>query len=543
MIFGSYSDLLVLGLAISGIGMLGFLVFFNNPRSATNQTFLAFSLISIVWGVLNYASYQAQTTVVSLWLWRSVLFTAVWFCFGIFHLATIFPQEKPKLGHVYSFFILPTIIISSLVTLTPYVFVQLKTLPIPGTVPAIQNGPLILLFGVVVIALVLGAIYKFLHHLRSAEGDLRKQYLLITFGTFLTFALLIICNFILPAGFRILSLIPFGAVFILPFIICTGYAIARYRLFSTRVVVTETFSFILVITTLLQVLFSKTPEELLFRVSAFVLVLVFSILLVRGTVNEMQQRELIEKQEKELEGANVRLRELDKQKSEFLSFASHQLRTPMTAIKWGSGALLDHTYGEVPTNLQEPIQSIFDQSSSMAVLVDDYLNVSRIEQGKMQYTFAPIDLSVLLKTVASQMEPGLRAKGLALETDLGEGRTMVWGDSGKLAQVFGNIIDNAIKYTQQGSIHVSLRKLPERGVAHIEVLDTGIGMDEATLHKIFEKFIRGDNAAEVSTTGSGLGLFIVKTFVEAHKGKVWPESQGLGKGNTFYVELPLLIQK
>lgn len=245
----------------------------------------------------------------------------------------------------------------------------------------------------------------------------------------------------------------------------------------------------------------------------------------------------------ELEGANVRLRELDKQKSEFLSFASHQLRTPMTAIKWGSGALLDGTYGDIPANLQEPVQSIFDQSSSMAVLVDDYLNVSRIEQGRMQYTFAPTDLVVLLKTVTAQMESGLRAKGLTLTTDLGEGRTMVWGDSGKLAQVFGNIIDNAIKYTPQGSINVSLRKLPEQGVAHIEIRDTGIGMDEATLHKVFEKFTRGDNAAEVNTAGSGLGLFIVKTFVEAHKGKVWPESQGIGHGNVFYVELPLLIQK
>jgi signal transduction histidine kinase len=119
---------------------------------------------------------------------------------------------------------------------------------------------------------------------------------------------------------------------------------------------------------------------------------------------------------------------------------------------------------------------------------------------------------------------------------------MVWGDAGKLTQVFSNVIDNAMKYTQKGGITMSVVKDTGKNIAHVEIRDTGIGMDDATRSKIFEKFIRGDNAQAVNNGGSGLGLFIVKTFVEAHKGKIWPASDGVGKGTVFSIELPLLIQ-
>jgi signal transduction histidine kinase len=140
------------------------------------------------------------------------------------------------------------------------------------------------------------------------------------------------------------------------------------------------------------------------------------------------------------------------------------------------------------------------------------------------------------------MRLGVQERGLTLAVDVGSERVIVWGDSGKLVQVFGNIIDNAMKYTPKGGIMVTLKKVPERNVARVEVRDTGIGMNVETLGRVFEKFSRGDNARVVNTGGSGLGLFIVKTFVEAHKGKIWPESDGVGKGTNFFIELPLFVE-
>ncbi len=542
MILAQYVGLLILGLAAASTGALSFLVYFNNPRSATNRTYLGFSLISIVWGALNYASTQVESPTLSLWMWRLVIFVAVWFCFGIFHLATIFPDKKPTYTRWYLLGIIPAVAAVSGLTLTSLVFASLHPGAINSKIPGIQNGPLIAVFGATIILLVAGALWKFLTHMRSARGDERNQYLLITAGTAVTFVLLIACNFILPAIFGIFTFIPFGSVFILPFIMCTGYAIAKYRMFNARMVVTEIFAFLLVIMTLLQVAFSVSYTELLLRMSVFVLVLIFDILLLKRTANEINQRDIIEKQEKELEKTNELLRELDKQKSEFLSFASHQLRTPLTAIKWSAGAMLDRTFGELPETLKEPIATIFDESTLMALFINDYLNVSRIEQGSMEYRFIPTDVAEVLRSSVSQLESGIKTKKLTIRLNTGDERVMVWADGSKLTQVFTNLIDNALKYTPAGGIDITLSKKSDKGVACIEIKDTGIGMDAETLLKVFDKFVRGENAKQVNTSGSGLGLFIVKTFVKVHKGTIKIDSEGIGKGTTFILEFPLLIQ-
>jgi signal transduction histidine kinase len=538
----NYVDLLVLGLAIASIGVLGFLVYFHNPQSATNRAFLGFSTLSSVWGVLNYISTQVESPELSIWMWRLVIFAAVWFCFGIYHLARIFPKEQPVYGRSYTLLVLPAVSFVSLLTLTPLVFEKLKSVPVQGTIPAIQNGPLIGLFGLAVIVLVSAAVYKFVHCLFHSTGNLRKQYGLIAAGTLVTFTLLITFNFILPTGFKILTFIPFGAVFILPFVACTGYAIARYRLFNTRVVITEIFSFVIVIATLLQLVLSSSTLELMLRGAVFILVLIFDILLIKRTVSEVQSRELIEKQEKELEVTNSRLRELDKQKTEFLSYASHQLRTPLTAIKWSAAAILDKTYGDVPKNLSEPLRTIYSESALMAVFINDYLNVTRIEQGKMEYRFVPVNLCSVLVEAEKELRGSIEGKGLSLNVQCDEDRVMVWADPDKLTQVFTNLIDNAVKYTPKGTITLALKKDTRESRVLVEIADTGIGMDEATRQKIFSKFIRGENAIALNSAGSGLGLFIVKTFVEAHKGTVRIESSGLGKGSRFIIELPLLVQ-
>ncbi len=537
-----YVDLLILGLAVASTGVLGFIVYFNNPQSATNRAFLGFSLLGGVWGVLNYTSTQVESFELSLWMWRLVIFTAVWFCFGIFHLARIFPQERPVFGVRYIWFIIPSVTAVSFLTLTPLVFATFRSTPLQGSIPPIVNGPLIGVFGLTIVGLVGGAIYMFLKRMVQARGILRMQYGLIVGGTITTFALLIICNFILPVAFNIYAFIPLGSVFILPFIVCTGYAIARYGLFNARIVVTELFSFVMVLATLLQILFSTTFFELALRSGIFVLVLIFDILLIKRTASEIKSHELIQKQEKELEKTNLRLQEMDTQKNEFLSFASHQLRTPLTAIKWSAGGILDGTFGDLPQELKDPIQTISDESSMMALFINDYLNVSRIEQGRMEYRFVPTNIVELVRITALQLEPGLRQKGLTLTLAIGVETVMVWADASKLTQVISNLIDNAMKYTPQGGITVMLRKVPLEKKVRIEIQDTGIGMDPETGNKLFEKFVRGDNAKVINGAGSGLGLFIVKTFVEAHKGTIHLESKGLGKGSSFIVEFPLLVQ-
>lgn len=533
-------DLLVLGLTIAAIGMLGFIVYFNNRESATNKAFLAFSLVSVVWGILNFASYQVSSPEVSLWLWRLVIFSAVWFCFGIFHLATVFPKPQVSQTRVYRFILIPLVALSSLMTLTPLVFAQLTSIPAPGVVPVIENGPLIPVFGLTVALLVLGAVYRFVKKMRKATGALRQQYFLIMLGTFVTFALLIVFNYVLPTNFRIFAFIPFGAVFIFPFIAANAYAIYEYRLFNVKVIATQLLAFLLTVVTLLQVFFSAELLEVVFRVSTFVLVLVASIFLVQSVMREVEQREEIERLAENLKVANEKLKELDKLKSQFLSIASHDLRAPLTIVRNFISLLLDGTYGTLTPAAKEGLHQVFDRATDMTKSVDTYLNVSRIEQGSMKYDFIEIELLPLVQNAVNAFRQNAEKKSLAISftfsPDLKGAKAKL--DVAKINEVLNNLLDNSIKYTLKGSLDISAVR--QGNIARLIFKDTGVGMSKETIGKLFQLFSTGEASKKVNTSSTGVGLYITKAHVLAHGGKIWAESEGEGRGSTFILELPLL---
>lgn len=533
-------DLIVLGVAIAATGMLGFIVFFNNRTSATNRAFLYFSLTSIVWGILNFASYQASTPTTSLWLWRLVIFSAIWFCFAIFNLSLVFPKQENTLGFRYRFFLLPFVFASSLLTLTPFVFETLTSTPAQGVVPAIKNGLLIPVFGLTVGGLVMAALFQFITKLRKAAGALRQQYGLILAGTFITFTLLIVFNYILPTNFQIYHFIPFGAVFIFPFIGCTAYAIYQYKLFNVKVIATQVLAFLLTIAALIQVVFSTNPIETVFRVAAFLLTLIASIFLVQSVMREVEQRIEIQRLAEDLKVANEKLKELDVLKSQFLSMASHDLRAPLTIIRNFVSLLLEGAYGKLADAGQEGLKQVFDRATDMAKSVETYLDVSRIEQGRMKYDFIDIELLPLVKNSVKAFEPAMQKKGLKLTTSYDPALEGLKAkiDVAKMNEILNNLIDNTIKYTPTGEIWFSAKR--EGSIAKITIKDTGVGMTQETLKNLFQLFRPGEDSKRVNPASTGVGLYITKAHVLAHKGTVRAESEGTGKGSLFTLELPLL---
>ncbi len=351
----------------------------------------------------------------------------------------------------------------------------------------------------------------------------------------------IVLNLILPLNknFTFFSISP---VFVIVALLGVGLVnLIKFKLFNARVILAEFFTVGIGIMFLARLLVSSGETELQINSIFFAGAISLGVFLIRSIRAEVQVLANEEKLAHDLEESNKRLHDLDQQKNEFLSFASHQLRTPLTAIKWSAGAMLDGMFGEMRPELAEPVRTIFEESSLMAVFINDYLNVSRIEQGRMEYRYVPTNLVEVLKTTASQMGPAVHEKGLTLVVTPSVDTCMVWGDASKLTQVISNLIDNSVKYTEKGTITISLVPHAVEGIVRIEIKDTGIGMDHETLSKVFDKFARGENAREVNSAGSGLGLFIVKTFVDAHKGKIWIESEGLGKGSMFVIEFPLFV--
>lgn len=246
----------------------------------------------------------------------------------------------------------------------------------------------------------------------------------------------------------------------------------------------------------------------------------------------------IKERTKELEEANEHLEELDERKSEFVSLASHQLRTPLSAIKGYSSMLLEGSYGALTDIQTETVSKVFESCNRLVRIVEEFLDISRIENDKMIYEFESINIDELAASVADEMRELARKKGLELiyEND-GKDAYFATADKGKMRQILGNLIDNAIKYTARGEVRVKLSRDDARHVILITVSDTGIGISDEIKGRLFDKFTRGEDAGKVIADGSGLGLYIVKKIMEKHHGRVWAESGGKGKGSQFHVEL------
>lgn len=234
--------------------------------------------------------------------------------------------------------------------------------------------------------------------------------------------------------------------------------------------------------------------------------------------------------------ANDKLQELDRMKTEFVSLATHQLRSPLTAIKGYSSMILENSFGPVEEKARGAVDVIFQSSQKLVKVIEDFLNITRIELGTMKYDRSEIDFRALVESVSKELKVNVEKKGLQFSFEAEPaGDYKLVGDSGKLAQVVGNLIDNAIKYTKEGWIKVTLGRVENR--IRLTISDSGVGMPAEVIPKLFQKFSRADDAGQINITGTGLGLYVAKQIVDGHNGKIWAESDGPGKGSKFIVEI------
>jgi len=233
----------------------------------------------------------------------------------------------------------------------------------------------------------------------------------------------------------------------------------------------------------------------------------------------------------------TREKELDQAKSDFISIASHQLRTPLTVIKGYVSMILEGSFGQVASQQKEQLTKVYEANERLINLVQDLLDVSRIESGKMQFVFTPNDLNTLVASVVEELKTTADSKKLYLKFQTLKTLPKIKIDPEKLRQVIMNLIDNAIKYTVAGGVEISLVKR-ENKVRFI-VADTGMGIKGEDMPQLFKKYSRGSKINDKSVSGTGLGLYVGKIIVEAHGGKIWAESEGEGKGSKFCFELPI----
>jgi len=228
--------------------------------------------------------------------------------------------------------------------------------------------------------------------------------------------------------------------------------------------------------------------------------------------------------------------EIDRMKTEFISMVSHELRTPLTSIKGYIDLILSGDTGDVNELQQEFLEIVFENSERLNNLINDLLDVEKIETGKVEMKFSDVSLSSIVNIAAKTMKAAADKKGLKLVADIQE-NVEYMGDKERLVQVVANLISNAVKYTKQGTITVSLHV--KNGRPEITIKDTGIGITKGNQKKLFNKFFRADNDYTREVGGTGLGLSIVKAIVKKHRGEIDVKSV-INKGSEFTVSFPPL---
>ena len=333
---------------------------------------------------------------------------------------------------------------------------------------------------------------------KSKDRIEKIQLTYVLFGYMASGVISFVTNLILPS-FGYFDLNWVGQVSTILMAMSATYSIVKHRLFNTKVIGAELLTFAIWIIFLLQVLTSEGFAELIVSGISLLLSIAVGILLIRSVIKEVESREKIELLAQDLEKANVRLTEINRQKSEFVSFATHQLRGPLTAMKGYASLLLEGEMGKIEPKVREGITRISDSANTLVNIVNDYLNISRIELGAMKYAFETIDLRNLVEDVVGELKPNIEKTGVKFSYNYEQGIDYrITADRDKLKQVFANLIDNSLKYTPSGSISCYLNLDRIRHKFLFTITDTGVGIAAETLPHLFQKFSRAENASKTN---------------------------------------------
>jgi signal transduction histidine kinase len=246
-------------------------------------------------------------------------------------------------------------------------------------------------------------------------------------------------------------------------------------------------------------------------------------------------KEEVDKATKDLKIANQHLRHLDKLKDEFVFIATHELKNPVTAMRGYLSMLKEGTFGDIPAKMKDPLQQLQASNQQLVELVNDLLQIARTEAKTLTITTTDVDICPLIDAILGNVKPLFEQKGLKVEHNCPVKQLIVRADETKLKEIINNLVSNAIKYSDKGTITVSHEVKEYQVITHVK--DQGNGISQKDQEKLFTRFFRAEEQAAKGTPGTGLGLFIVKQLVVKMGGKIWFEST-LGQGSTFSFSLP-----
>ena len=512
--------------------LLGLFVYWRS-RTLAGAALLSMSVFFTIWSLVDMVLWTSVNGSVIMFYWPMLYFLQGLILLSTFFFAYVFLEKKaPPLWSEVAGGVLISPLILALPTTYLIVGFDVQNCEATQGIVARYSSfvQIILLFWI--------AAYLFLKHKNTTESIERARQRTLFLGIFCFIIAFswgnLFGSLTLQWGMEQYGL--FGMPIFIGFL---AYLIVKFQAFNIKLLGVQALTITQFILISSMLFFAKSEVNRILTLITLLITTGAGWFLVKSVKKEIERKEELQMMSDRLAIANQELKRLDNAKSEFISIASHQLRTPLTAIKGYTSLILEGSYGKIDNQLQDVVNKVYTANSRLIELVENLLSISRLESGRMQYNYQSVQLTDIVNDAVGMFAVIAKKKGIDLQVLAPETPLPLLSlDAGKIREVVSNLIDNALKYTESGSVTVKMEQV-EDGKVRLSVKDTGIGIKKEDLEHIFLKFARSKETEKLYVGGTGLGLYVGRTFIEKHGGRLWAESDGHGHGSEFIFELPI----
>ncbi len=558
IIFNPYSEFaLIPAVILFSFITIVYFGYIKNRRLST-KAFLQMLVVTIVW-MFSMGLSSNDTTILNYLGWfQDFIGGAIAAMFLYFCLT--FPEDK----EVKKWIVVSLVLVElAFIPLYLYGLMEYGSYFVGGIqVWAEHKGPLWFLHDIFFDGFFLGGLLiLYLKYKHATVKNQKVNLKFMFFGMLVSIIPVAVVSVILPE-FGYTQLDWLSPIIVTGNVIVLFYSVIKYRQMSIKTVAAEVFVLVMAVVLFANIFINGGVFEVPGKVVVFFVFAAIGYLFIQSILKEAEQKEQLEdfnknlnqkvaeqtveirasyeaekKARVELEKANKELQELDKRKSEFLSVVAHQLRTPLSGIKWALDMILQDKKDPISEAHAKLLTTCNEGNERMITIVNTLLNADRVSAKDFHLELQEVDLVALMNTSINETKLSTQERSITIAFEHDEHIPAVMADPEMLRVAFQNLLDNAVKYSQQGGT-VSVRATRKGAQVECSVADAGIGIPADQQQYIFSRFFRARNAISADPNGNGLGLFVVKNIIEKIGGKVWFISEE-HKGTTFYFSLPV----
>ena len=571
--------------------VLGVVVVKSDYKKRLNRYFGFGAFMISVWVLLNYFFSQYNSELVLRLIYAHAPFLVIATLTWVAFLDSDILDKKIKIFNIFA--LIGNTIFAYILLTDPFIVTNVVSYA------QYTTGPMFVFYIIYIVVLFVVLVSYMIYQSFHVDKESIDKFILILIGLAVIMVVATIVGFVLPSvGITKYNL--FDSASSIFFIIAGAYSILKNKFLDIRTIATEVISYILLLLMFILLFIGRAEISIFIRIILFLVLIYGVVILIKSVNNEIQQKEKLQELSTQLAEANVHLKDLDKMKTEFVSLASHELLTPVSAIEGYLSMMLD----EKLVKIDDPkailyMDRVYRSAKRLARLIADMLNISRIEEGRLSVEKQDVDLVETINQVLEELKfkaeehkqkmvfendkfPISNVKSNPNDQNSNEQKDpdsqlptphsspfMTFADPDKVKEILVNIIGNSIKYTMEpGTIHITVEKVPtatlntiwgkleseimarpvdDQESIHavgdefmkqivgseqyfIRVKDEGVGIPKEELPRLFKKFHRVGDFSTQESQGTGLGLYITRALVELHHGRIWPDSEGMGKG-------------